>query len=544
MRGRYRHTGFYSSEAGIAGAWMRDKAVVEFTTEKPLKDLQIDFDFRELPGIDSAGGYDPSLGFKVKINGKRVLTQSALNSDKNRLAQYHLPGGALKLEIELTGVGFSNFKAMLGRKWETLSLVPKSWRDHLQPFRKQLRNRSIVFKKITINGECLLDFDSFHNAFTTAYILNHGNLGLNILGWYHGLLGVAESARACWRAARAVNLRTAAVPLNVKLVGSQSPALFDDSLLGNGPYPISISHIDAPLSFDLLQNHADLFDDDHHKVGYWAWELPEFPDSWVRYSSVFDEIWCPSEFCRQALSVKLPVPVFKMPHAIEVPLVERTSVEIRDHFKLPQNTFLFLFTFDFNSYTPRKNPEAVIQAFREAFDGSSLDVGLVIKVHGKGYQAQEKEQLQQLIEGLPNSTIIDRLLTRKELTELQYTCDSFVSLHRSEGFGLAVAEMMALGKPVISTNWSATAEFLNESNGCPVRADLVKIERNIGPYSAGQYWADPDISHAAEYMQRIHQDSDFRQSISEKAQIDIKEHFSPQVIGKKYIQRVKAIALF
>ncbi len=65
---------------------------------------------------------------------------------------------------------------------------------------------------------------------------------------------------------------------------------------------------------------------------------------------------------------------------------------------------------------------------------------------------------------------------------------------------------MYLGKPVISTDWSGTAEFVNEANGCPVRCSLVTLDRNHGPYAKGQTWAAPDIDHAAQWMQRLARD--------------------------------------
>ena len=90
--------------------------------------------------------------------------------------------------------------------------------------------------------------------------------------------------------------------------------------------------------------------------------------------------------------------------------------------------------------------------------------------------------------------------------QLEEACDVFVSLHRAEGFGLAVAECMFLGKPVIATDWSATAEYLDERNGAPVRCRMVQLQETHGPYQAGQTWAEPDVDHAAEWMRRLQQD--------------------------------------
>jgi glycosyltransferase involved in cell wall biosynthesis len=121
-------------------------------------------------------------------------------------------------------------------------------------------------------------------------------------------------------------------------------------------------------------------------------------------------------------------------------------------------------------------------------------------------------------------------------------CDCFVSLHRSEGFGLAIAESMYLGKPVIATDWSASAEFLNATNGCPVRAETVVLDRNHGPYAKGQTWAAPDVAHAAEWMQRLHADRALGVRLGAAGRATIERDFSPAAIGARYRRRLEAIA--
>ena len=47
--------------------------------------------------------------------------------------------------------------------------------------------------------------------------------------------------------------------------------------------------------------------------------------------------------------------------------------------------------------------------------------------------------------------VIDEQLTDKEVASLTRCSDVYVSLHRSEGFGLGMAEAMFFGVPVIAT---------------------------------------------------------------------------------------------
>jgi glycosyltransferase involved in cell wall biosynthesis len=124
---------------------------------------------------------------------------------------------------------------------------------------------------------------------------------------------------------------------------------------------------------------------------------------------------------------------------------------------------------------------------------------------------------------------------------LESACDAFVSLHRSEGFGLAVAECMYLGKPVISTDWSATAEFIDATNGCPVRYTLTQLRESHGPYEAGQTWAEPDVAHAAEWMQQLIADPGLVSRIGRAARETIESRFSPAVVGARYRSRLEEL---
>jgi glycosyltransferase involved in cell wall biosynthesis len=169
---------------------------------------------------------------------------------------------------------------------------------------------------------------------------------------------------------------------------------------------------------------------------------------------------------------------------------------------------------------------------------------LVIKTHGKAGNEQALAEFRAEADGLDGCTVIDETLPRDRVYLLQAACDCFVSLHRSEGFGLSVAESMFLGKPVISTDWSGTAEFVNAENGCPVHYRLVSIEENAGPYHQGQVWADADLDHAAWHMRRLVEDRALGARLGAAAAATIRHEFSPARIGALYTQRLRAMALW
>jgi glycosyltransferase involved in cell wall biosynthesis len=275
-----------------------------------------------------------------------------------------------------------------------------------------------------------------------------------------------------------------------------------------------------------------------YNIGFWHWELPEFPDSWLDGFKLVDEVWAPTEFVVESISRKSPVPVVRMPHAIQVQ-VDRSAR--RADFGLPDRPFLFLTMYDTHSFQARKNPAAVIEAFRQAFPNPG-DVGLVVKINNPASKRQDLAALRAQLADVRGVTVIDRILTRQEVNDLENLCDCYVSLHRSEGFGLGLAESMYLGKPVIGTDWSGNRDFMDATNSCPVRCSLVRLDEDHGPYNRGQVWADPDIEHAAWYMRRILHERAWAQELAQRGQDTIRSRFSPQAVGRLYAERLSALA--
>jgi glycosyltransferase involved in cell wall biosynthesis len=338
------------------------------------------------------------------------------------------------------------------------------------------------------------------------------------------------------------------VPLKLNCKNRQGDQTFAARLREDNPHGVNVIHLDPPASRDIDHHHGKAFRAGKYNIAYFAWELPEYPDTWVPAFDYYDEVWCPSDFTAAAIAIKSPLPVLTMPHAITVTPPAGTTAQLRARFNLPPEKFLFLTLFDLNSYSARKNPRAAIEAFRRSglvrAAGASGSAGLVIKVQNVVGNEADFATLQASVADLPGTVLLTETLSRADIYALEAACDCFVSLHRSEGFGLAVAESMALGKPVISTDWSATAEFVTPENGCPVRAKLVTLEQNHGPYPKGATWADPDPEHAAEWMRRLFADRALGARLGAAARETIATRFAPAVIGARYRRRLESIATF
>ncbi len=445
----------------------------------------------------------------------------------------------VEMTVELLGAGRENTLAWLARITRSWPL-PSTWHQRLQVYQPQIKNRRVRISQILADEQVVFDFKKTRPLRIKQRTISDYPLGLNVVGWFRAELGIGESARCMARAVANSDLPHAFIDMKLPCLNRMGDDTFSTRLQKTNPYRVNVFHIDPPVSQDIDHHHGDNFRHERYNVAYWAWELPEFPDSWVAACQYYDEIWCPSAFVRDAIAAKAPLPVHVMPHAIDFAL---PTGDQKSKFKLPADRFNFLFLYDLNSYQERKNPHAVIAAYREAFPDET-GVHLVIKTQNPDKNPAAFAQLKEALKGLTHTTLIAETLSREDVHALEAACDSFVSLHRSEGFGLAVAEAMFLGKPVVSTDWSATAEFVNETNGCPVAVDLIELSESHGPYEKGQIWANPRVSAAAEAMRRLAADPAHARQLGEAAARSIREHFPPAVIGRRYQQRLEAMRLW
>ncbi len=240
----------------------------------------------------------------------------------------------------------------------------------------------------------------------------------------------------------------------------------------------------------------------------------------------------------ESISRSTSIPVVRVPHCLpeQLPTLDLDRV----HFGLPRDAFVFLFVFDFHSYMERKNPAAVIDAFNHAFRKNE-DAVLVLKCSRPEFNPTGLGALKERAKGLPFQ-VIDQVLSREEINTLIRLSDCYVSLHRSEGFGLTIAEAMTLEKPVVATAYSGNMDFMTTGNSFPVNYRLVELDRDHGPYRKGNVWAEPDMEHAAELMRFVYENRDRANEIARKARQDVLRQLSPQAVGELVKQRLVAVS--
>ncbi|HZP60333.1 MAG TPA: glycosyltransferase family 4 protein, partial [Opitutaceae bacterium] len=526
--------GLFFDEFASDSAWIRERAVVRLPPLTEATTLVVRGEFRPHPEV--RGLETGPIGASFSVNGRRVAAFSSLQPGPFSVRFTAGNRGARRgpvLQVRLRGVGGTNFFAWLGRIAARHPIAAG-----LQRFRAQNKNRQLRLTRIeTSTGEMVFDFSVRHAPFAVEFVRRRLQLGINVAGFFTADLGIGESARCMVRAADAVQLPAALIDLKLHCKNPRSDPTYLARLQEAPAHPVNVVHLDPPVARELNHRHPGLLHG-RYNIAYWAWELPEFPDSWLPCCDYFNEIWCPSEFTRAAIAAKAPLPVHAMPHAISFTRPAGPPAALRARFGLPGDKFLFLFLYDLNSYSPRKNPHAVLEAYRASGLGEK-EAALVIKVHGVAGNEKELAELRSAVADLPATTLLTDTLSRSGVYALEAACDCFVSLHRSEGFGLALAESMFLGKPVIATDWSGTTEFLNEGNGCPVRARPVVLEQNHGPYAKGQTWAEPDLQHAAQWMRMLANDAALCARLGAAARLTIEEKFAPKIVGTRYLRRLE-----
>lgn len=376
--------------------------------------------------------------------------------------------------------------------------------------------------------------------------VNYPLFGINVVGYVRGEFGLGESARAQIR-----SIKAADIPHTIRNIDSSSHGNGDNTFAENfteeNPYAINLLNFNAEAMPEFLDNVGADYLKGKYNIGYWAWELPTFPQEWEWLFQYYDEIWVPSGYCAEALSVVSPVPIVKIMHSINLPEPHLTRKETiipdslgrETHF--PKDKFIFLFMFDFHSTLARKNPLGVIEAFKRAFRNTNQDVTLMIKFSNSKHYPEELELVKNAAKGYPSIQFIDARLPKEVVNALFYNCDCYISLHRAEGFGLTMAEAMYYDKPVIATGYSSNIEFMNTGNSFLVSYDLVKVTQDSGSYKKGNIWANPNVEHAAALMHYVFHNYDSAKHIGLRGSREMKHMLDPGTIGKKIKYRVEHI---
>ena len=301
-------------------------------------------------------------------------------------------------------------------------------------------------------------------------------LRVNVAGYLRSELGIGEVARQLVSALDAVGVPTLPVGLTAPRTAARDISTRRQEA-GQNPFSVNLICVNADGLPAFAEQAGPGFFAGKYNIGFWWWETSSFPEKDLGAFRYLDEIWVGTRFIAEALSEVSPIPVVRVPVALDFPLANPLDPGALG---LPE-AFTFLFSYDYNSVAARKNPLGAFEAYTRAF-GPDDGTALVLKSINSQVHAAEHRRVVEAAAARPDVIVLDDYLAQPEKDRLMASCDCYLSLHRSEGFGLTLAEAMFLGKPVVATNYSGNTDFMTGENSYPVDHRLTSIGAGAKPY--------------------------------------------------------------
>lgn len=341
--------------------------------------------------------------------------------------------------------------------------------------------------------------------------------GINAAGYLSAELGIGEVARKL-----VAGIERAGIPFSTITLGdtvSRQQSRFEERAPQSAPYDTNLVCINADSLPTFARTVGPNFFLGRYTIGVWFWELELFPDHFSGAFDLVDEVWVGSGFVRDSLTSMTTKPVSVVPIPLEASVAQAIQ---RSSLGLPES-FLFYFTFDFLSIFDRKNPLGLVEAFKRAFSPSD-DVALLVKSINGDRSTLDLECLHAAAAAHPSIYVMDGYLAPETKDGLMASCDCYVSLHRSEGLGLTMAEAMLHGKPVIATGYSGNLAFMDSENSYLVPHTFTDVPAGCFPYPAGARWAEPELDRAAVLMRHVYENQNEAHERGLRAQRDIATH--------------------
>ena len=342
--------------------------------------------------------------------------------------------------------------------------------------------------------------DSMHMMYVDKIFIRdnacrHGN-DVRFIGYFESKLGLGIAAKNTIDCYRQISNKFSIYPYNNAALNRFESKYLPEKYNTHSHHKINIFELGLDNVEHALENVCKTSTRKMYNVLKLYWELSEIPEEKIEALTKFDEIWVPSKFIYDAVVKIYNKKAFIIPPFVDT---KRQKHFKRNHFRMGKDLFYFLFSFDYNSSIHRKNPLAVIKAFRAAFPDNQ-SVRLILKSNNPKDAAINSDFVENLKSFDNRIIFIEDYLDRSSMLSLIQCCDCYVSLHRSEGYGMGMAEAICFGRKVVATNYSGNVDFINNNNSFAVDYRLINIENGEYFLSQGMHWANPIHNSAVKQL--------------------------------------------
>lgn len=360
--------------------------------------------------------------------------------------------------------------------------------------------------------------------------------GVELAGFLESAVGAGEAARRYLAALRAVGVSVRA--RDIELPGrDRAQAEFPDAR----PHPLRRSRfnvicLNPEQLMPYLESPAAPRSRGRRTVAAWSWEVDVLPPGWDAAARRVSEVWACSEFSAERIRAGTGAVVVAMHH----PLAPGAQQPAAAPLDLPTG-FRVLVIFDYLSTIQRKNPVGAIEAYRQAVapgDG----VQLIMKSVNGAHRPEAREQVERAAAGRSDILLMDGTISGRARDALVAACDCLLSLHRSEGFGLSLADAMAAGKPVIATRFGGNTEFMSDDNSYLIGFEPTKVGPGCEHYPPEARWAEPNAAEAAGALRAVLDDAAEARRRGRRAQADVREQLAPERIGQRMAERLAGLS--
>jgi len=388
--------------------------------------------------------------------------------------------------------------------------------------------------------------------------------GVNLIGHAFDILGLGEYLRMIAKSLDAAGIPYCVINIPIGTNVSDLDLTLERKVLPSNvesPYAFNIfcmsaeKHLRQAIYYGCAPSHRA------YTIAVWFWEMEKWPDQLTNTLALAHEYWPCSNIIEHALQGARAIreaqgfetsessPIIRMPPVMDLGITsllnDQTSnrQKTREAYGLSQKSILFNFVFDLNSMIARKNPQAVLDVFQRAFAISDSGVGLVIKT----FPPRRPEPLWELLKATAAKdkriTIIEAELDRSSILALLECCDVYVSLHRSEGLGIGLAEALQLGLDVIATDYGGNTDFCSGPLANPIPYHLIPVQPGEYPYHKGMVWAEPDLDAAVAVMQQVAKKRRLSPTTDQAIVDSYRQRFSATEVGAHYRQRLDQLWL-